>query len=50
VATAGPRRVSVALAHGGNPDASSGHALVTLAVYVVLVSVATLAVFARRDA
>lgn len=45
-----PGQLLFALAHGGSSDTSYGHALVTLAVYVVLIAVATLALFSRRDA
>jgi ABC-type transport system involved in multi-copper enzyme maturation permease subunit len=44
-----PGRLLSALAQGGTSDASYGHALVTLAVYVVVTGTGTLAVFARRD-
>jgi ABC-2 type transport system permease protein len=44
-----PGRLLSALAQGGTSDATYGHALVTLAVYVVVIGAGTLAVFARRD-
>lgn len=45
-----PGQLLSALAHGGTSDASYGHALVTLAVYVVAIAAATLVAFSRRDA
>jgi ABC-2 type transport system permease protein len=45
-----PGQLLDALAHGGNSDSSYGHALVTLAVYVVVVAAATVWLFRRRDA
>jgi len=45
-----PGRLLSALSQGGTSDASYGHALLTLAVYVVLIAAGTLTVFARRDA
>ena len=45
-----PGQLLSALARGGSTDASYDHALVTLAVYMVLIAAGTLAVFSRRDA
>jgi ABC-type transport system involved in multi-copper enzyme maturation permease subunit len=45
-----PGQLLTGLAHGGNSDTSYHHALITAAVYVVLIAAATLAVFQRRDA
>lgn len=45
-----PGQLLGALAHGGMIDASYGHALVTLAVYMALIATATLVLFRRRDA
>jgi ABC-type transport system involved in multi-copper enzyme maturation permease subunit len=45
-----PGQLLSALAHGGNGDASYHHALITLAVYMVLIAGATMTVFRRRDA
>jgi len=45
-----PGQLLDALAHGGNSDASYGHALVTLAIYVAAIAAATVWLFRRRDA
>ena len=45
-----PGQLLSALAHGGTSDASYGHVLVTLAVYVTVIATATLVLFRRRDA
>jgi len=45
-----PGQLLFALAHGGTANASYGHALVTLAVYSVIITAGTLALFARRAA
>jgi ABC-2 type transport system permease protein len=45
-----PGQLLFALSHGGSSDASYHHALLTLAVYVVVLMAGTLALFSRRDA
>jgi ABC-2 type transport system permease protein len=45
-----PGQLLSALGHGGTSDASYHHALVTLAVYVVVIAAGTLLLFRRRDA
>jgi len=45
-----PGQLLNALAHGGNSDSSYHHALLMLAVYVVVIAGATLRLFAVRDA
>lgn len=44
-----PGQLLSALAHGGTGSASYAHALATLCVYALIVSVATLVLFQRRD-
>jgi ABC-2 type transport system permease protein len=45
-----PGQLLSALAHGGTTDSSYHHTLITLAVYMVVVALGTMAVFRRRDA
>jgi ABC-type spermidine/putrescine transport system permease subunit II len=45
-----PGRLLSALSQGGTSDVSYSHALVTLLVYAVVISVGILALFRRRDA
>jgi len=45
-----PDHLLVALAHGGNGDATYSHALLMLVIYAVVVSVGILALFRTRDA